>query len=582
MKKLLFLFLFSHQLVFSQDFTATVSKKNISVGEEFQIIFSARGNSKDFKPPSFLGLRKLSGPNKSSSSSMQIINNKVSSSKSTSYSYYMTALNEGKLTIGSASIKIEGKTINSEPIVLNVSKADPNKKGGFNINENVEIKVSVNKTNVFQGEQIVVNYKLFSKINLTDISVSQFPELNNFWKDEIETNSRGEIKVIDGVKYNVWEVSKSILTPQKSGELIIDPMKLEITVQLKTGNNRRDIFGMFNNYKTIVEEINSKSITINVKDLPPNPPPSFNGAVGNFELNSKIDKQRAKTNTAINYQLELSGSGNLNLIDNIPVNFSDDFEVFDPQKEDKSFIAKNGIRGKLLFNHLIIPRYQGDYIIPTQEFTFFDTKSNRYKTINTKSYEIRVDKGNNDATYVSNNANSNVSENTSLKPLKNNTRFYKANQKPIYKTWWYIILSVLPFISLITYFARKKYFEILDNDPIQRKFRKSLKIAQKRLKNAENLLKNNEKLAFYEEIEKSLLQYFSQKFNIETSDLSKETITTIFDKHNIDKEALDNFISIIEDCEFCRFAPSALESKDINTVYTNATKIIVEIEKQLS
>jgi hypothetical protein len=576
---LILLFLFSNN-IFGQNFTATVSNKTVSVGEEFQLTFTAGGNSSGFKAPNFIGLRKISGPNKSTSSSMQIINNKVSSSKTTSYTYYLTPLSEGKVTIGSASIKIEGKKSQTEPITINVKKADPNKKSGFNISDNVKVKASVSKTNLYQGEQISVTYKLYSKINLTDISISEFPELNGFWKEKIETNSKGEVKVIDGIKYNVWDVSKSILTPQKSGELIIDPMKLDITVQLKTGNSSRDFFGMFNNYKTVVEEIKSKKIIIKVKDLPPNPPNSFNGAVGNFKLKSSIDKNNIKTNTALNFKLELSGSGNLNLIDEIPVKLSDDFEIFDPQKENKSFISKNGTAGKIIFNHLIIPRFQGQYTIPSQEFTFFDTKSKKYKTLSTDLHTINVTKGSNQESYI--NTSSQLQNTNNLNPIKTVSKFQKKNKKMFHKQWWFVVLLLSPVLFVLTFLSRKKYFDIIDKNPIKRKYRKSLKIAQKRLKNAEILMKNDKKVEFYEQIEKSLLHYFSQKFNVETSDLSKETIISFFNENNIEEQVLNNFVSIIEDCEYCRFAPYSINSKDVQIVYNKATNIIIEIEKQLN
>lgn len=581
MNRILILLLFIANLTFAQEFTAIVSKKNVEVGEEFQIIFSANGSASEFKAPNLLGLRKISGPNKSSSSSMQIINGTINSSKTTSFSYYVSALSEGVLTIPAATIKIEGKKIQSQPIKITVKKADPNKKSGFQIGDNVKVEVEVSRRNIFQGEQVLVSYKLFSKINLADISITQFPNLNGFWNEEIETNSKAKVQNIDGVNYRVWEINKSMLTPQKSGDLKIDPMKINITVQLKSQNRSGDIFGMFNNYKNVVEEIQSKQITIKVKDLPPNPPSSFNGAVGVFKLRSKTDKKIADANTAINYEIELSGSGNLHLIDNIPVNFPDDFEVFDPEKKDKSFTSKNGIKGKLLFNYLIIPRYQGEYEIPSQEFSFFNLRTKKYETLKTNAINIEVNKGNDQKNVIASSKQLIDENSQSLSPIKTKSEFKLINKGEWYQQWWYILLLALPVLLTVAAGIRQTYIRIIDKNPIDRKYRKSLKIAQKRLKNAEIFLKNDKKQRFYEEIEKSLLNYFSQKFNTEIADLSKEKISEIFIERKIDKDILSNYISILEDCEYCRYSPASIENNDLNIAYNKASGIIIEIEKQL-
>lgn len=581
MNRIFILLLFLANLTFAQEFTTSVSKKTVEVGEEFQIIFSANGNASEFKAPNLLGLRKISGPNKSSSSSVEIINGKINSSKTTSFSYYVSALSEGELTIPSATIKIEGKKIQTQPIKISVIKADPNRKKGFQIGDNVKVEVEVSKRNVYQGEQILVTYKLFSKINLVDISVSQFPNLNGFWNEKIETSSRSTVQNIDGTNYRVWEVSKSILTPQKSGDLKIDPMKINITVQLKSQNRSGDIFGMFNNYRNVEEEIQSKSITIKVKDLPENPPTSFNGAVGVFKLKAKTNKKIADANTAINYEIELSGSGNLHLIDNIPVNFPDDFEVFDPEKQDKSFTSKNSIKGKLIFNHLIIPRFQGEYQIPSQEFSFFNLNTKKYETLKTQAIDIKVNKGNDQTNVIASSEQLLEENDKSLSPIKTKSEFKLINDKMWHQKWWYILLLILPILLTISAGIRQAYINIIDKNPIDRKYRKSLKIAQKRLKNAELFLKNDQKQRFYEEIEKSLLNYFSHKFNTETADLSKEKISEIFTNRQVDKEVLINYISILEDCEYCRYSPASIENNDLNVAYNKASGIIIEIEKQL-
>jgi hypothetical protein len=517
---------------------------------------------------------------------MQIINGKISRSKSTTYSYYVTALKEGELKIGEASITSDGKVVRSKVGVMNVTKADPKTKtkNSYNITENVFVKTSVNKKNIYQGEQLVVSYKLYSKINLADINISSIPELNGFWKEEIETKSTAKLEVIDGVRHNVWEISRFILTPQKSGELNIDPMKINVTVQIKKQRNRRDPFGdpfgMFGSYQNIEEEIQSKNIKINVKDLPDGAPDNFSGAVGQFELKSSTDKKTADANEAINYKLTLSGNGNIHLIDNISVNFPANFESYDPQKKDKTFSTKNGIAGKIEFDHLLIPRFKGEYTIEGVDFSYFNPRSKTYKNITTKPIVINVLKGeNNENAYITSEELKNSSS-KSFVSIKETTEL-KLNYKKSFNNWLFIILMVIPLLAVISYFIFLFSEEIKNRDPVLRKYRKSLDFAQKRLKKAQKHLENDEKELFFEEIEKSMWSYFSNKFNVNIADLSKDTINDFFDKKGISETVKNNFMAIIEKCEFCRFAPLTLEAEDMKGVYEKATAVIIEVEQDL-
>lgn len=572
-------------LTIGQELKLSVSKNPVAVGEEFRIEFSIEGSASEFKGPSLNGLRKLSGPNQSSSSSMQIINGKVSSSKTTSYTYYVTALNEGTLTIGEASVKSEGKTVRSQAGQMQVTKANPKTKqaNSYNIAENVYLKATASRRRIFQGEQIVVSYKLYSKINLADINLTIVPELNDFWKEEIETNSSAKLEVIDGVKHNVWEISRFILTPQKSGKLKIDPMSINVTVQIKNKRSRDpfgDPFGFFGSYQNIEEEISSKNINVTVKDLPEGAPENFSGAVGQFELKSSVDKSSIEANQALNYKLTLSGNGNIHLIDDVKVDFPSNFETYDPQKNDKTFSTKNGIAGKIEFEHLLIPRYKGEYEIKGVNFCYFNPKTKSYKTITTKPILVNVLKGSgNDNSYISSDVlKSNVS--SQLKPIISTTELQENEDLPFNK-WLFIFLILIPIIGLGGYFVMLIIQAKNDANPVLRKYRKSLRIAQKRLKNAQKHLENSQKELFFEEIEKSLWTYFSNKFNVNSADLSKETINEFFTKNNISEKASKNFTSIIEKCEFCRFAPSSLDAEDMNKVYELATNVIVEVEQDL-
>ena len=583
MKKLLVLLLIPCSLL-GQELMLSVSKNPVAVGEQFMIEFSFEGDAKDFIGPNFNGLRKLSGPNKSSSSSMQIINGKVTSSKTTSFSYYVSALNEGTVVIGQASVKSNGKTYRSKAGNLKVVKASPkSKNSSISISENVYLKAIVNRSTVFQGEQILVTYKLYSKINLSDIQLTAVPELNGFWKEDMEANSNGKIEVIDGVKHKVWEIKRYILTPQKSGTLSIDPLYTDISIQIKNKNSNdpfRDPFGFFGTTQNVVEEVSSKTISIEVKDLPPGAPANFSGAVGQFKITSSVDKTSLDANQAVSYSLTISGKGNLHLIDNVPVSFPSSFETYDPQKKDKVFTTKSGYGGKVTFEHLLIPRFRGEYTIDKQTFSYFDTKSKSYQTINTKPITINVLEGETDADSYYSSDDLNKLSSLQLNDIYQNTTLISVDDKKSNNVL-FLILLIVPILGLLAYVI----YHIIDAknkaNPILRRYNKSLKFAQKRLKIAQKHLNNNQKELFFEEIEKSLWSYFSNKFNVNSADLSKDTIHDFFKHNSISDTVSTNFTSIIEKCEFCRFAPSSLDAEDMNNVYQLATKVIIDVEQDL-
>ena len=570
--------------VLGQELKLGVSKNPVAVGEQFTIEFSFDGDASNFIGPNLTGLRKLGGPNKSSSSSMQIINGKVTSSNTTSFSYYVKALNEGQITIGEASVKSNGKTYRSKAGTIEIVKSNPkSKQESLSITDNVTLNASVNRSSVFQGEQIVVTYKLVSKINLADINLTAVPEFNGFWKDEIESNSNGKIEVINGQRHRVWEVKRYILTPQKSGTLKIDPMKIDVTVQIQNRRSNdpfRDPFGFFGSTQNVVEEVSSRPIAITVEDLPSKAPENFSGAVGQFKIASSVDKLSLDANQAVNYTIVLSGKGNLHLIDNVPVSFPSNFETYDPQKKDKVFTSKSGYGGKVEFEHLLVPRFKGEYIIEKHDFCYFDPKAKDYKTISTEPITINVLKGKEDSEAYFSSEKLSESSSQKLRNIYNQTKLFSKTEKKNHDTLVFLLL-LLPIIGIIVYLIALYIQARNMADPILGKYKKSLKIAQKRLIIAKKHQKNDQKELFFEEIEKSLWSYFSNKFNVNTADLSKDTINDFFKKNSISESVSNNFTSIIEKSEFCRFAPSSLDAEDMNRVYELATKVIIDVEQDL-
>ena len=563
----------------AQTLTVTTDKNPALVGEQILIKFTVNAKAKDFKSPNFQGLRILSGPNSSSSSSYSFVNGESKSEITTTYSYYVSASKEGNYTISSASVNANKKTISSNPLTIKVVKGK--KQENNNIEKNLFITVNTTKKNIIVGEQIIVSYKLHTRLELENTELSQLPNLNGFWKKDLESSSRFKREVIDGIPYNTAIIKKTVLTAQKSGKLEIDPIKVTCSIRITNQRNRRDPFAnFFNTYNVREEIVSSKKITINVKDLPSPKPSNFSGGVGNFEISSKTDKKELNANDALTYTIKLTGTGNIELIKPFVIDFPKDFEVYDPKITEKIFQGGNK-RSIKTFEYLLIPRYKGDYKIPSYNFSFFDTKQKKYVTKKTQSHSINVLKSNNDENNTTSFSQQKVeSLNKDINYIKNSTIFSEKTDQKINLT----IIYILFFLPIILMILLSIILSVRNKNPlnlIDKKHKLAKKIASKRLKKAKEFLNTKNYDGFYEEIEKSLWGYFSDKFKVDIINLSKDSINDYFTKHQISKDVKNQFIDLINRCELERYSPVSNKSEQVNSLLSEAEKIIINVEAEL-
>ena len=563
----------------AQTLTVTTDKNPALVGEQILIKFTVNAKAKDFKSPNFQGLRILSGPNSSSSSSYSFVNGESKSEITTTYSYYVSASKEGNYTISSASVNANKKTISSNPLTIKVVKGK--KQENNNIEKNLFITVNTTKKNIIVGEQIIVSYKLHTRLELENTELSQLPNLNGFWKKDLESSSRFKREVIDGIPYNTAIIKKTVLTAQKSGKLEIDPIKVTCSIRITNQRNRRDPFAnFFNTYNVKEEIISSKKITINVKDLPSPKPSNFSGGVGNFEISSKTDKNELNANDALTYTIKLTGTGNIELIKPFVIDFPKDFEVYDPKITEKIFQGGNK-RSIKTFEYLLIPRYKGDYKIPSYNFSFFDTKQKKYVTKKTQVHNINVLKSNNDEGNITSFSQQKIeSINNDINYIKNSTIFSEKTNQTISLNVLYFLfflpLILMVLLSIILSFRNKNPLNLID-----KKHKLAKKIASKRLKKAKEFLNTKNYDGFYEEIEKSLWGYFSDKFKVDIINLSKDSINDYFTKYEISKDVKNQFIDLINSCELERYSPASNKSEQVNSLLSEAEKIIINVEAEL-
>jgi hypothetical protein len=584
LKRFIFIsFLFCSLLIQSQTLKVSTDKKQAIAGEQILIQYSIEVSGGNFKSPNFNGLQVLSGPNPSTQSSYTFINGKSQSNSSTTYSFYVKAAKVGTFKITPASITLNGKTIKSKPLVLNIFKVkEKNKAEQKTISENLFVKVDVNKRNIIVGEQILATYTLFTRIDLQNTEVSSLPDLNGFWSKELKASSRFNREIIDGIPYNVAILKKTVLTAQKSGKLILDPIELKCNIIIQNTINSRDPFANFfgRNNQIREEVIRSKPITINVADLPIYSG-DYNGAVGKMKIKSEVDNSTVNANNAINYKITITGIGNIELIEPLNIIFPEDFEVYDPKISNKIF--KGGLnRSVKTFEYLLIPRYKGKYIIPSANLIVYNPATKKYEDKLSSQHQLIIKEGLNNEEENSS-INQQIVKNTQkdIRYISTKTDLNEIGRNIIDKNLFYRLLY-LPFILLIIVIIYTMMINGRKNTSSNnRKNRNANKIAQKRLKNAQKCIKTSDFDSFFEEIEKSLWEYFAEKFKVNSAELSKETVANYFNNSKIDKNIEEEFIILLNDCEFARYAPSSNKNTHMQIILEKAKAIIIEVETAL-
>ena len=605
---ILFCFVSTYTLEAQSDITfKTICKKQVSVGEQFQVSYELNGDGKDFKTPNFTNFEIIGGPFTSTSSSVQIINGSVSRTNTQTFSFHLRAIKEGVFTIPSASVTVDKKKITSEPCEINViaSASGASSYNGATNNTNISknnttakevfLKATPNKKKVYQGEQILLTYNIYYTIPISQLSVSKSPSYSGFWTKDITEND-GSLQqsstVIDGQQYNVATIQEIVLFPQKTGNLIIDPLDLTCLAQIRQQRKRtqgydpfEDFFGdiMGTSYTNVRKDIKSQPITIEVEPLPTaNKPDSFQGAVGQFTFTSKIDKSELKVNEAFTLTLTVSGKGNIELLELPKPVFPPDFEVYDPKI---STTVKNnalGIYGSKKGEYIIIPRVSGDFTLDDIEFSYFNPSLKKYETLKSDLHTIQVQK---DAS--SSNSGIYTPGQADIKYLGSDIRHINASDNALsitgatfFMSPLYIVIIITMVLVFVITFVVYKRINKFNKNQVLVKNKQATKIAKKRLNNAHTYLINNNQNSFYEEFSQALWGYISDKLNISRSQLSMESVKEIMLNKEVSEEIVNEFIDLLNNCEFARFAPGD-PSKKMDELYQKGIELITKAEKIL-
>lgn len=582
---LILLFLITNSLFAQVQFEAKVSKNSLGINERLRVDFTMNADGDNFVPPNFeaCGFRVIAGPSQSVSQSW--INGRSSFNKS--YIYILLPTQKGALVLKQASIEINGQIYKTSPIRVNVTNAvevpkDPNEAPAISADDNLYLVADISKTSPYLNEPITVVYKLYFSYNIgiTNWRELNKPKYNDFWSQNIDIKQlKAEDGTFKGERYRYVVLRKTVLYPQKSGKLEIEPLSLDIDCQVPT--NRRNFWGQ----ALMTEDskrVSAGSKVINVRALPEKgKPEDFSGAVGRFDFKVKPSKTVLKNGESLDLDVSVAGTGNLKLFTLPKPIVPAALEMYDPIHNENVSTPLTGMTGSISDKYTIIPQYKGNYQIKPMSFTYFDLGSSSYKTITSDPITINVMDG--PSVANSGKINPNEAAKTKLEVaksfayIKQKTSLQSMQKEDFLGSGLFYSLVFLPFLAIPLLVVGKRRKEASDNDVVGNKIKRSNALAKKYLGDAKKHLGNKE--PFYIALEKAMHNFLKAKLHIETSEMSKEKITELLLSRKANEATVSEFIQLTENCELARYA-YASESA-IQQDYDKAVVIISELEKQL-
>lgn len=570
-------------------FETKVSRNKLGINERLKVEFVVDKNADNFTPPNFAGFKRVGGPMQSMSHNY--INGVQSFQKT--YTYMLEPEKRGKLTIGQAEITYNNQVYKTSPVTVEVTAAvdDPNSTSSIarsQASDAIHLVAEVSNANPYLNEGIYVVYKLYfdRNVNIRNWRPKDDPKFTDFWSQNIDIKQL-EVKegTFGGHPYQYVELRKSVLYPQKTGELVIEPLTLALTVEIPT--DRRDFFGR-RHYEMIEKNVSAKSRTIDVKNLPEEGKPAdFSGAVGNFDFSVTTSKQELDAQESLTAVVKVSGTGNLRLFSLPQLKVPASLELYEPEREDKVTTQTRGMTGYISQRYTIVPQFKGKYPIYPLSFSYFDPKSKTYKTLTSQEMMIHVEGGPANLASSSTLPASTdenlpgrqrvVTPDMQFNYIQLKTKLQKDDYVAFFRSTSFWLLYLLPFFMIPVSSYSKNKLSNFEVDAVKLQQRNASKLSKKYLSEAK--AKINESAAFYEAMEKSLHAFLKAKLKVTTTDISKPKIKELLDKKKVDETLTASFINLIEDCEFARYAPSTNQA--IKEHYDQAVGLLTQMDKQL-
>ena len=563
-----------------------------ALGRPFNVAFTidAEPEQNSFKAPEFEeNFDVVAGPSTSVGRSMQFINGKQSSSYNYTITYALMPRESGTFTIGSASVKVDGKTYTTRPMLVEViaekqgaGVKTPNTSPEGSIGrDDILLRLKVSDTELYKGESLRASLVLYTRVTVENIESLTMPPFDGFWSQELSFDNAPSREEYNGRVYETYKITELLLSPQESGKIVIPEAVMDVVAQVVVQDRRNydPIFGGRQVYR-VSRELKSAPVTINVKEFPAGAPQSFNGAVGSFSLRSTMPAAEIDANSADQIELTISGTGNLKFITAPRITLPESFEVYDTKVVDNCKITATGTTGSLTYTYPFVARSAGAFTIPRIEFSFFNPDTQAYETLATEPFTLVVkDDG---SIAASAPATSNYNYGGPMRQLDRDIRFIHTGKLPkraaaafiLTPLYWLAIVAMVALFILIYAVLRKRIRE--RSNTVARRMRHADKMAVQRLRMAERYMNEANRHAFYEEMLRAMWGYISDKFNIPVASLTKEKIREELYRRNVAEATAEQFCEVISRSEEAQYAPSA--SGEMTDIYAEAVEVISKIE----
>lgn len=579
----------------------------VELSERFNVVFVVEGEHapSDFEWSAGDDFSIVWGPQKGSSTSIQIVNGKTTRNSQTSYTYILQAKKTGTFTLPPASAKVRGNAIQSKAVSVQVvdngsrpsqgaSADDTQQEGAANARQqrseepDIFMRLSLSRSSVVVGEPVTATLKIYHRTNLVGFENAKFPSFNGFWSQEVESPSNIEFQreQVDGKMYNAAVLRRWVIIPQKAGDQTLDPAEIVCLVNTQRRRSTGSIFDDFfeNDYVTTRQRVYTGAPTLHVSALPAGAPASFGGGVGNFTVQARLSKDSLKTHDAASLLVTISGKGNIALLEAPKLNFPPDFEVYDVRTTVNT--DKSGTSGSKTFEYPFIPRSPGDFTIAPVKYGFYDVSARRYQTASTDSLHLSVARGAGSASSVPDSGSSLVVDRKGVKNLGDDIRFIRSRTDLgegrnflVYSPVWWGCIVLLLLLGLGFYLGFRKV-AARRADVAGTRNRKATRMAMKRLSQAHDFLQKNLYTAFYEELHRSLLGFVGDKLSMDMAEQNKENIGEALREGGVSAETADGFTALLDACEFARYSPDA-GHEAMAAHYDQAVALITTIDSSM-
>ncbi len=582
----------------------------VGLDEQFNVTFIIEGEDRpssfDWSPGNDFKL--VWGPQKGSSTSLQIINGKRTKSSQFTYTYILSPLKAGKFELPKAVASVGGKSFTSTAATVEVvsngasSPSQSQRQGqgrpessqasstGDIPSDDLFMRLTLSRTNVVVGEPVTATLKIYQRVNIAGFEDAKFPTFNGFWSQETSapTTIQFSRESFNDKIYDAAVLRSYVLIPQKSGDLEIDPSELVCLVNLRTQRRSNSIFDDFfdDGYRTVRKRVVTPAVKVHVKPLPGGAPASFGGGVGSFAIDAKLSKDNLKTHEAASLIVTVSGKGNVSLLEAPKINFHPDMDVYDVKSTDLTDKSNGGTSGSKTFEYPFIPRTNGDFVIGPIEYSYYDVNAGKYVTISTPEIPYYVEKGSETASQQGGTTLQSV-DRKNVRNLGEDIRYISVKAPSfggetsfiVGKALYWIIAAIMALAAAAVWLSLRK-MAAMKADVAGNRNRGATKMALKRLKQAEEFLRKDLYTAFYEELHRALLGFASDKLSMKMEDLSKDKISERLVAGGVPQSIVDQFVALIDACEFARYSPSG-GNEAMSAHYHGAVDVISTIDSSM-